>query len=347
MLFAGMAMGQMKVFSDGTTAVGETSVSNGNEMQIRGNNPTFSVDGLAGSTAANFEMTTPTAAWRFFLNAGGAMNIRDQANGNNVFRFDAGAPAGAFRMIDSGDIGIGSANPSERLHVNGNIFATGTITPSDSRLKTLEKSDNLPGLDAVLQMNVVKFRYNGKAGISSKESHIGVVAQELQEIAPALVGNYTHKEFSDNDELTVDEEYLSIRDSEIKYMLVNAIKEQQVIIEDLQVQIADLQSTIGSVDDTNTVNDVDLVDVAQSTLGQNSPNPYNEGTVISYSVADNASSAKMNFYNLTGQLIKSVSLQNGAGKVNVSADELPSGTYTYSLEVDGVLISNKKMVKMR
>ena len=55
----------------------------------------------------------------------------------------------------------------------------------------------------------------------------------------------------------------------------------------------------------------------------------------------------MNFYNLTGQLIKSVTLQNGAGKVNVSADELPSGTYTYSLEVDGALISNKKMVKMR
>ena len=69
--------------------------------------------------------------------------------------------------------------------------------------------------------------------------------------------------------------------------------------------------------------------------------------MISYSVADNATSAKMNFYNLTGQLIKSVTLQNGAGKVNVSADELPSGTYTYSLEVDGALISNKKMVKMR
>ena len=161
-----------------------------------------------------------------------------------------------------------------------------------------------------------------------------------------MVGEYTYTEENEQGDIISEETFLNIRDNEIKYLLVNAIQDQQEIIEDLQAQIEELRSSI-AVNNSVSNDNVNLVDVAQSTLGQNSPNPYNEGTVISYTVADNATSAKMNFYNLTGQLIKSVSLQNGAGQVNVSADELPSGTYTYSLEVDGALISNKKMVKMR
>ena len=141
--------------------------------------------------------------------------------------------------------------------------------------------------------------------------------------------------------------YLKYDANALPYMLVNAIKEQQAMIKDLQGQLEELKESIVSINGISNSDEVELVDIAQSTLSQNSPNPYNEGTVISYSVADNAISAKMNFYSLTGQLIKSVSLQRGAGQLNVSADELPSGTYTYSLEVDGSLIGNKKMVKMR
>jgi polyhydroxyalkanoate synthesis regulator phasin len=213
---------------------------------------------------------------------------------------------------------------------------------SDKRLKNNVRSYD-GGLDEVLNINPVWYTYNGEMGTDKSREFVGVLAQEFQKVAP-----YDVQEVSLTDEVTEKSaSYLSINDSAIKYMLVNAIKEQQTMIEDLQGQIADLQDLIGSVDDNTSVDDVNLVDVSQSVLGQNTPNPYIEGTVISYSVAESASSAKMNFYSLTGQLIKSVSLQNGAGKVNVSADELPSGTYTYSLEVDGALISNKKMVKMR
>ena len=35
----------------------------------------------------------------------------------------------------TGYFGFGISNPSEKIHVGGNIFATGTITPSDRRLK--------------------------------------------------------------------------------------------------------------------------------------------------------------------------------------------------------------------
>jgi hypothetical protein len=358
MLFAGMAMGQLKVFSDGNTLVGDNTGMTGAEETLQVNGRMLIEDGSVVRSGASaslmFDRQDESA---FIIGAGNDAGMSWDRQFDFELRSNSRSRIVNNRFIQNGqlrfkilgsngNVGIGTASPTQRLHVNGNIFATGNITPSDMRLKNLMKSDNLPGLSEVLKIEVVRYQYNGKAGISSAEPHIGVVAQELQKIAPALVGEYMHVEEDEFGEKVAEETYLNIRDSEIKYMLVNAIQEQQVMIEELQSQIEELKASTASVND-RVSSDVDLVDIAQSTLGQNSPNPYNEGTVISYSVADNATSAKMNFYNLTGQLIKSVSLQNGAGQVNVSADELPSGTYTYSLEVDGALISNKKMVKMR
>ena len=353
MLFAGMAMGQMKIISTGQAIVGDNSgVTPAAGAAMTVNQGAVDVINTNASAAAAFIRTDASAmtfgagaragfkadeAFHFEFRSGERSTVvgRQVSTGNLLMRFEA----------NTGDVGIGIGNPQEKLHVSGNILASGMITPSDLRLKSLLKSDDIPGLDAVLGMEVVRYQYNGKSGISSTEPHIGVVAQDFQKLVPAMVGEYTYTEENEQGDVISEETFLNIRDNEIKYLLVNAIQEQQAMIEDLQAQIEDLKASTSAINDVS--NDVDLIDVAQSTLGQNSPNPYNEGTVISYSVADNATSAKMNFYNLTGQLIKSVSLQNGAGKVNVSADELPSGTYTYSLEVDGALISNKKMVKMR
>ena len=353
MLFAGMAMGQMKIISTGQAIVGDNSgVTPADGAVLTVNDGAMEVINDGASATALFHRLDG-AAFALGSGARGGMNFDETIH----FDFRA-APRQTVldRLVslgdlilrverNTGDVGIGIGNPTEKLHVSGNIFASGMITPSDLRLKNLMKSDDIPGLDAVLGMNVVRYQYNGKSGISSTEPHIGVVAQEFQKLVPAMVGEYTYSDEDADGNVINEETFLNIRDNEIKYLLVNAIQEQQAMIEDLQAQIEDLKASTSAINDVS--NDVDLIDVAQSTLGQNSPNPYNEGTVISYSVADNATSAKMNFYNLTGQLIKSVSLQNGAGKVNVSADELPSGTYTYSLEVDGALISNKKMVKMR
>ena len=355
MLFAGMAMGQMKIISTGQAIVGDNSgVTPAAGAAMTVNQGAVDVINTNASASAAFIRTDASALtfgagaragfkadedFHFEFRSGERSTVvgRQVSTGNLLMRFEA----------NTGDVGIGIGNPTEKLHVSGNIFASGMITPSDIRLKNLMKSDDIPGLDAVLGMNVVRYQYNGKSGISSTEPHIGVVAQEFQKLVPAMVGEYTYSDEDADGNVTREETFLNIRDNEIKYLLVNAIQDQQEIIEDLQAQIEELRESVAVNNDASNSNSVDLIDVAQSTLGQNSPNPYNEGTVISYSVADNATSAKMNFYNLTGQLIKSVSLQNGAGKVNVSADELPSGTYTYSLEVDGALISNKKMVKMR
>lgn len=56
--------------------------------------------------------------------------------------------------------------------------------------------------------------------------------------------------------------------------------------------------------------------------------------------------AQIHFYDGQGKLINSVEITNrGAGQLNVFAEDLSSGTYTYTLVADGQIVSTKKMVK--
>jgi len=92
--------------------------------------------------------------------------------------------------------------------------------------------------------------------------------------------------------------------------------------------------------------DVKLSDVHNIVLNDNIPNPWSETTTIGYALPDNTTSAQMLFYNASGKLIKSVGLTNkGIGQVNVYAEDLSSGIYTYTLVVDGKIFGTKKMVK--
>ena len=88
----------------------------------------------------------------------------------------------------TGNVGIGATtDPTERLHVTGNILATGDVTAySDMRLK-----ENIvpitSALDKVSQMKGVNYNF-----IESGELGVGVLAQDLEKVAPELVheGHY-------------------------------------------------------------------------------------------------------------------------------------------------------------
>ncbi len=154
--------------------------------------------------------------------------------------------SGSANFLMSGDgitgyMGFGIVNATERIHAVGNIFATGIITPSDRNLK-----DNVTpfsdGLLVIKNLNTIRYTYNGKAGLETDDVHIGVYAQELQEVAPYLVEEFVHTEVDGEGNPISEETFLKIRDGEIKYLLVNAVKEQQEMIEQQQKLIEQLQS---------------------------------------------------------------------------------------------------------
>jgi hypothetical protein len=81
-------------------------------------------------------------------------------------------------------------------------------------------------------------------------------------------------------------------------------------------------------------------------LNQNVPNPFAESTTITYSVTTSVQKAQIHFYDGTGKLINSVDItERGNGQLNVFANDLSSGVYTYSLVADGQVVSTKRMVK--
>ena len=82
-----------------------------------------------------------------------------------------------------------------------------------------------------------------------------------------------------------------------------------------------------------------------ASLEQNNPNPFTNQTSISYFVPANAQSASIAITSATGQILKTVSISDrGQGVLDLKADNLPQGTYQYTLVVDGKSVKTNKMI---
>lgn len=97
------------------------------------------------------------------------------------------------------NVGIGTTTPSEKLTVNGNIIATGSIgarVASDRFLK--ERINPLThSLDIIDLLNPISHYWNDTAKALnttySDQKSYGVIAQELEEVMPELVYSIYHK----------------------------------------------------------------------------------------------------------------------------------------------------------
>lgn len=141
---------------------------------------------------------------------------QNQANSYMQFKIDASEK---MRIDSSGNVGIGTDIPSEKLEVNGNILASGDITAfSDARIK--ENVETLPNaLESVKQMRGVTYNKIGE-----EKQSIGVIAQEVQAVLPQIVSEH-------NDGM------LSVAYGNVTAVLIEAIKEQQKQIEELKAQL--------------------------------------------------------------------------------------------------------------
>lgn len=81
-------------------------------------------------------------------------------------------------------------------------------------------------------------------------------------------------------------------------------------------------------------------------LDQNAPNPFAESTIINYQIPRQFNNAYVVFKTASGQVLKSYKItRHGEGRLQVFADDLSSGIYSYTLVVDGRIIDTKNMVK--
>lgn len=105
------------------------------------------------------------------------------------------------------------------------------IAASDERLKKNIR-DFEDGLDVVKQIRPVQFSYNGQGGIADDTStFVGIIAQELKPVAPYMIGAFTYTAPDGQ-----KENYMDYDGTAMTYILINAVKEQQAIIDQLKAQ---------------------------------------------------------------------------------------------------------------
>jgi trimeric autotransporter adhesin len=108
-------------------------------------------------------------------------------------------------------------------------------TFSDRRLKH-DVREYETGLNAILQLRPVRFRYNDdpECGLSSAREEVGFIAQEAREVIPDAV-----TEGKDG--------YLSLKADPIHWAAINAIKELNAKLEDKDKRIAILEQQMNEV----------------------------------------------------------------------------------------------------
>jgi len=189
-------------------------------------------------------ITKPSAAGQYINLCSGASHVWSigYQPGTSSFAISPGnLTDGLFAAIpyftilkSNGNVGLGVATPAYQLELSANSAAkpgsnTWTIS-SDKRLKKdIKPFDD--GLDVIKQINPVRFHYNGKAGMPANEEFVGIIAQDIQKIAPYMVGEWQYRGKDGNAET-----YLSYDGNAMTYILINAIKEQQAQIEQLKKQ---------------------------------------------------------------------------------------------------------------
>jgi hypothetical protein len=149
---------------------------------------------------------------------------------------DNGTPTSWFRIWHAGNDGAGSGLDADLLDgenlvdnastantvvgrdSSGGVIAVSFTSTSDINLKTNIKPIVSP-ISKLLELNGVTFDWK-----ETKESSIGVIAQEVERVFPELI-----KETNDN--------YKTVNYNGLVGVLIEAIKEQQNQIEELKSQI--------------------------------------------------------------------------------------------------------------
>ncbi len=232
-----------------------------NIYMAAGGNKGISIDNLSGTGESDVAFQIPSTgpatsggAWECGIsNDGGATGLFNYnmfyhklpglvtPTGNYVLthvRVPNGNPNGTVLT------GIMTSTPGLTFEVQGTAGKPGGglwANVSDARLK---KNINpyTDGLDVLRKVEPVTYQYNGKKGISDTTSvYVGVIAQQIQKIAPYMVTTNTYYGKEGGDYLTYD-------GSALIYMLVNSVKEEDKTITDLKAQLQETQTRLAALE---------------------------------------------------------------------------------------------------
>ena len=273
----------------------------------------------------------------------GATGVRGRSTGGAQFCFgvsgegDNTAAVVRYGIYGAVATGLGGAFAG---YFAGNVFATGTITGSDEKLKTNIEQE--AGLEKLMKLKPVHYYYT-KAAIADlkmpESFQHGFIAQDMEKVFPELVMEVKTPIFKINDktgEQMVEriEIFKGINYTSIISVLTKSVQEQQQMIETLNQKIDQLQ----------TANKTTAATSNGYTLSQNVPNPFTSNTIINYQLPANSVNAILAVFDLTGKMLLQYNLAKAANQISINGSSLAAGIYIYSLIVNGNEVVSKRMV---
>lgn len=255
------------------------------------------------------------------------------------------------------------------------LFCSVALTVfSDGRYKNNIRED-VPGLAFINKLRPVTYHLNvhsidnvlrvkedkltaGEADKKEKQVYSGFVAQEVEKAAKEIGYDFSGVSKPEN-----DSDFYGLRYTDFIMPLVKAVQELSAkndslvqVNASLQTQMKEMQAAIQMLANKEGVNISSMsnspvsttISLSSATLAQNVPNPYNHTTTIAYTLPATFTTAQLLITDEMGKTIKSVNVSgHGPGVLHLDASTLSSGTYNYSLYINGKLIDTKKMVLLQ
>jgi trimeric autotransporter adhesin len=262
------------------------------------------------------------------------------------------------------NVGIGTTAPAYLLAVNGDAAKTGGgvwQNISDMNLKQ-DIEEFTDGLDVLLQFQPKRYKYNGTYQLSPERTYVGVVAQDVAEVAPYMVNTVTLTDTATGD----SNDFLSYDGTALTYIIVNAFKEleQRVSahdqlaeqVEQLNQQVTLLQQSLAECcnspahrlngEDSDLSPAVPLRSFGEYVILNTDPNPFSDHTRISFSVPEGTAKAEILLTDPSGGLVNRFELrERGTGEVTLYGSSISSGMYVCSLVLDGRIAASRMLIK--
>lgn len=202
-----------------------------------GNGSGFRNRSNALTVLRNGNMGIGTTTPQYLVDVNGRMRLRSNGSSAGIWYNNADNTEAVFTGMNTATQWSINGTAMQFLFdvSNGEAYkssgSTSWIVASDARLKQ-NIHPYTDGLHTLMQIEPVWFTYKNNSGYNSSKPYVGVVAQQLQQVAPYMVGGFTKE----------GKEFLNADNSAMTYMLINAVKEQQQQIEVLKKKIERLEA---------------------------------------------------------------------------------------------------------
>ncbi len=274
----------------------------------------------------------------------GVYSVNTNTYGNGVYSSYAGSPYAFYAIYAVAP----SSGSNMAGYFSGNVTVVGTFSnPSDERLKdNIKPLDNV--MDKIMQLDVNTYNFK-------KEYHhmnlpqvkqYGFIAQNLQKLFPELVQTVADKSKGENNLFA----YKTVNYLGMIPVLAKALQEEHTQRIKTEEQLQTLKERVDAMEKALSqaaVSSPALKGLGTSTarLEQNVPNPANQAATINCYIPSGAKSAMLVIYASNGAKVKEFNnLATGANRLEVKANTLGSGVYTYALLIDGKQADSRQMI---